>query len=197
MSHCIRQFGYSLIVVTLIAAVIAIIGMMGAQKIFDTTMEDTRESELYITGTGKLAEYSDKHLLAQAVRKGHTDLVRMCLRAGSNPNMHTSSGGTPLHRAAARGLVDIARLLLDYGADVNAPNPKSITPLHLAAANGHIETVQLLIDYDANLNPKNDDGDRPLTVALNAHTGADSTDKSTRQKYENVINLLREWGAKK
>ena len=191
-----KKSGYSLVVVILIIAVLVVLGIKGVQKIFDTTIEDAREQELYVTKTGKLAEYSDKHPLARAVRKGDTDLVRMCLSAGSNPNMHTSSGGTPLHRAAARGLVDIARLLLEHGADVNAPNPKSITPLHLAAANGHIEMVQLLIDYDANLNPKNDDGARPLTVALNAHAGADSTDKSTRQKYENVTNILREWGAK-
>ena len=191
-----KKSGYSVLVVILIVAIIAILGMIGAQKIFNTTIEDAEKKDVYITRTAKLVEVYDNAPLAKAVRKANTGMVRLSLNAGANPNTRTSSGGTVLHRAAARGLVDIARLLLEYEADVNAPNSKSTTPLHLAAGNGHVEMVKLLIDYDADISPENDDGQTPLAMALQGLAATDSSDEAKRRQYQKTIDLLREWGAK-
>jgi len=191
-----KKSGYSVLVVILLVAIIAILGMMGARKIFDTTIEDAEKQDVYITRTAKLVEVYDNTPLAKAVRKANTAMVRSCLKGGANPNTRTSAGGTVLHRAAARGLVDIARLLLEYEADVNAPNSKSITPLHQAAGNGHGDMVELLIDYDASINPKNDDGHTPVAMALQGFAAADPADADSRRRYEKTIDLLRSWGAK-
>ncbi len=83
-----------------------------------------------------------------------TDLVRLLLEAGVNPNaqlnMHRPSRGgntgrfadellntgtTPLLRAAIGADVDAARLLLEHGALVDLPSVHGITPLMAAA--GH------------------------------------------------------------
>ncbi len=83
-----------------------------------------------------------------------TDVVRLLLEAGVNPNpqlnMHRpsrggntgrfadellSTGTTPLLRAAIGADVDAARLLLEHGALVDLPTVHGITPLMAAA--GH------------------------------------------------------------
>jgi hypothetical protein len=196
MTGCTKLFGYSLVVVILIIAVIGILGMIGAQKIFNTTIEDAQEQDVYVTGNMKIVEVYDNAPLARAVREANTNFVKILLAGGADPDIRTSTGGTPLHRAAAKGLVDIARLFLEYEADVNALNSKSITPLHLAAGNGHFEMVQLLIDYDANISPKNDDGQTPLAMALQGLAATEPTNADARRRYEKAIDLLRSWGAK-
>lgn len=51
---------------------------------------------------------------------GHRpEVVRLLLEKGANPNQTTSSGETPLMRAARQGQVEIVRALLAAGADVN------------------------------------------------------------------------------
>jgi ankyrin repeat protein len=83
-----------------------------------------------------------------------TDVVRLLLEAGVNPNaqmnMHRPSRGgnigrfndellttgtTPLLRAAIGADVEAARLLLEHGALVDLPNVQGLTPLMAAA--GH------------------------------------------------------------
>ena len=205
MTGYTKQFGYSLLVVILIVAVIAILGMIGAQKIFDKGSQvpdggdraGTTVPAGYIpTGMAAFVKNPSDKTLAKAVREANIRMVRLSLNGGANPNVRTSTGGTPLHRAAARGLVDIARLLLEYETDVNAPNSKSITPLHLAAGNGHVEMVELLIDYDANISPKNDDGQTPLAMALQGFAATEPANANARRRHEKTIDLLRSWGAK-
>ena len=205
MTGCTRQFGYSLLVVVLIVAVIAILGMIGAQKIFDKGSQapdggdraGTTVPAGYIpAGMAAFVKDPSDKALVKAVREANTKFVKMLLAGGADPDIRTSIGGTPLHRAAARGLVDIARLLLEYEADVNALNSKSITPLHLAAGNGHVDMVELLIDYDANISPKNDDGHTPLAMALQGLAATEPANADARRRYEKTIDLLRNWGAK-
>lgn len=83
-----------------------------------------------------------------------TDVVRLLLEAGVNPNaqmnMHRPSRGgnigrfndellttgtTPLLRAAIGADIEAARLLLEHGALVDLPNVQGLTPLMAAA--GH------------------------------------------------------------
>jgi ankyrin repeat protein len=94
-----------------------------------------------------------------------TDIVRLLLEAGVNPNpqlnMHRpsrggnigrfadellSTGTTPLLRAAIGGDLDTARLLLEHGALVDLPNVHGITPL--LAASGHVSGRNQRLDTE-------------------------------------------------
>jgi len=194
---CTGRLGYSLLVVMLIVALIAILGMLGVQGMFNKTIKDTKEKDIYITKTAEIAEDHDNAPLAKAVREDNIAKVELILRRGTNPNACTSSGSTVLHRAAAYGLVNVAKLLIEYGADINVENPESNTPLHLAASNGFPEVVRLFIDQDAKLNLKNDNGDTPLEMALRGLSrSSESTDQSKHSRYEQVIKLFNSKGLK-
>jgi peptide-methionine (S)-S-oxide reductase len=58
--------------------------------------------------------------LAWAAQYGHTDVVRLLLDAGEDPDRHNPPGAhahsTPLHQAALAGHLPVVRLLVDRGA---------------------------------------------------------------------------------
>ncbi len=67
----------------------------------------------------------DRHrALALAAQFGHTEVVRLLLDAGEDPNRYNPIGfhshSTPLHQAALAGHEEIVRLLVERGARVDA-----------------------------------------------------------------------------
>jgi hypothetical protein len=59
----------------------------------------------------------DTTALMMAARRGHTDVVKLLLDSGANPNVKDSFYGmTPLSSAAGEGRIEIVRMLLDKGA---------------------------------------------------------------------------------
>ena len=54
-----------------------------------------------------------------AAASGRTDLVKMVLRAGADPNARQMAGYTALHAAAAHDNVEMVQALLDAGADAS------------------------------------------------------------------------------
>ena len=74
--------------------------------------------------------------LQQAASREKSDLVRLLLEAGANPNPAFWQGGDrPLHWAARRGDEAMVQLLLQHGADVNALNEAGQTPLSMLLGN--------------------------------------------------------------
>lgn len=67
------------------------------------------------------AHAGDRHRgLALAARFGHTEIVRLLLDAGEDPNAYNPAGfhghSTPLHQAALAGHFEVVRLLVERGA---------------------------------------------------------------------------------
>ena len=86
-----------------------------------------------------------------ASRAGHTEVVRILVKAGANVNATKSfgfhQGITPLHAAAAKGNVDTIKVLLESDCDPNAAASDGGTALHCAAEFGHHEAVRTLLDF--------------------------------------------------
>jgi uncharacterized protein len=79
--------------------------------------------------------------LHSAVARSHTDVVRILLAAGADPNVRQSGGGTPLHSAAHNGDVASIEVLLSAGADPSLAKDDGRTILELAQERGDRETI--------------------------------------------------------
>jgi uncharacterized protein len=76
-----------------------------------------------------------------AVSRLQSDVVRILLEAGANPNVRQSAGWTPLHAAAMNGDVISVELLLASGADPTATNDEGRSVIDLATESGDEATV--------------------------------------------------------
>jgi palmitoyltransferase len=81
--------------------------------------------------------------LCKANSAAHTQVVRVLLGAGANPNCVTKKG-------------------VETGGFMRDCRTKAETPLHRAAAFGTEETIQLLVDAGARVDAKDTNGDSPL-----------------------------------
>jgi Ankyrin repeats (3 copies)/Ankyrin repeat len=86
--------------------------------------------------------------LALAAHLGHTDVVRLLLDAGEDPNRYNPDGfhshATPLHHAVSSGHLDTVRLLAERGAPLNIQDTMyQGTPLDWAI---HLERTEI-VDY--------------------------------------------------
>jgi ankyrin repeat protein/GNAT superfamily N-acetyltransferase len=80
----------------------------------------------------------------------HTEIAKLLLDNGMNPNHMNWHHVTLLHDMAQDGDLEKARLLLDHGADINAVDEEYCsTPLGLAARWGHRGMVALLLERGA------------------------------------------------
>ncbi|HEX5936530.1 MAG TPA: ankyrin repeat domain-containing protein [Actinomycetota bacterium] len=79
--------------------------------------------------------------LHSAVSRARSDVARILVDAGANPNARQSAGWTPLHAAAHNGDRATVELLLDAGADAAATNDEGRSVLDLATEKGDGETI--------------------------------------------------------
>ncbi|HEY9151462.1 MAG TPA: ankyrin repeat domain-containing protein [Anaerolineales bacterium] len=82
--------------------------------------------------------------LHSAAAGGHTELVKLLLEHGANPNAVQKSGFTPLHAAAQNGDVQSIHALLFHGADADIKSAEGKTPLDYAAEGNKTKAVELL-----------------------------------------------------
>jgi uncharacterized protein len=76
-----------------------------------------------------------------AVSRLQSDVVRILLEAGANPNVRQSAGWTPLHSSAANGDLTSVELLLAAGADPTATNDEGRSVIDLATESGDEATA--------------------------------------------------------
>ena len=99
----------------------------------DHPLRDTGESPLHAA-------------LCKAESAAHTQVIRVLLAAGANPNCVTKAG-------------------VETGGFMRDCRTRAETPLHRAAAFGTEESIQLLLDAGGRLDAKDMNGDSPLTWA--------------------------------
>jgi hypothetical protein len=90
--------------------------------------------------------------LQRAVEDNNTDMLRLLLNRGADPNS-TYMGATPLVHACHRKDITMIRILLDSGSDINLrsnyPNMPydGKSPLDIARESGDAQVVELLLSH--------------------------------------------------
>lgn len=157
---------------------------------------------------------SDPSFLLAAASEDKTEIVRLLLEIGADPNARLAiKAGAPhyaaIHYAAIKGNPDIINCLVEHGADVNInsivdnDNPNAVkTALHIAAEHGYFDAVVALVNCGADVNIGNipgkneswsiyDKSGGPLDAAVYALKCIDNP------KNLDVIKYLVEHGAER
>jgi uncharacterized protein len=107
--------------------------------------------------------------LAEAIRDGRTEQVRLLLKQNVDVNEKGPDGTTALHWAVERDDADLVAALLAAKADPNVASVFGVTPLALACRNGNAAIASRLVRATANPNTPGRTGETPLMTA--ARTG--------------------------
>ena len=103
--------------------------------------------------------------LGLAVEAGLTEVIRILLEAGADPD----NGGTttPLDLAVASRSMEIVETLLEAGAEVDRELEEGHTALMTAAATGEVMLIKRLLRAGARPRKTNAAGDTPMVIARN------------------------------
>ncbi|XP_034555526.1 ankyrin repeat domain-containing protein 6b isoform X2 [Notolabrus celidotus] len=105
-----------------------------------------------------------------AAHKGHTEVVRILLKAGCDLDIQDDGEQTALHRAAVVGNSDIISSLIQEGCALDRQDKDGNTALHEVSWHGFSQSVKLLVKAGANAHAKNKAGNTALHLACqNGH----------------------------
>jgi ankyrin repeat protein len=109
-------------------------------------LEAGAEPDIFFESTGSTP------LQIASIRQ-HTDVVKILLKYGANPNIPNMNGLTALdhavHACNLRGNTDIVESLLSHGADVNHQDASGFTVLHRAIMFNNKPLVHMFLDHGA------------------------------------------------
>jgi ankyrin repeat protein len=104
--------------------------------------------------------------LEYSVARRQTNVTRMLLALGADPNAVGTGGTTPLADAALKGDLDSVRALLEHGAGPNAVSRAGTQPIHDAALGDNPDVIRELVTHGAALSARTrDEGQTPLHLA--------------------------------
>ncbi|KAJ5157966.1 uncharacterized protein N7500_007617 [Penicillium coprophilum] len=106
--------------------------------------------------------------LKYAISGGRSDVVRLLLSHGADPNGASQDPDIPLALAAQYGKDAIVRLLLEWGADVDAPDRWYGSALIAACDEGQLKTAEILVNSKADINTESELYGSPLEAAASA-----------------------------
>lgn len=136
-----------------------------------------------LEAAGASRENSQDARLIEAADSGNLAEVVRLIEAGSDVNVCTSNGYSPLQRACMQGHIAVVEYLIQAGSDINYKGA-GFTPLIEASYRGHFEVVKLLVEAGADIH----------STAFNKLTAFDYA-KSAGHK--NVVDYLRRSGRQK
>lgn len=157
-----------------------------------------------------------EHPLFHAIRKNDPKIVKLLIEYGSNVNIFSLTGTTPLHILAEQGNLQLMQFLFEISSpNINIQDKYGYTPLHTAIQQKNIQIVKFLISKGADIEAKNYKGFTPLHTAvwfnaeeivfilieaganINATTndGLTALNFAIKNRNEKLITLLRLKGA--
>lgn len=144
---------------------------------------------------------SDPSFLLAAASENKTEIVRLLLEIGADPNARIANkAGSPhyaaIHYAASKGNPDVINCLIEHGADINAnsivdkDNPNvAKTALHIAAEHGYFDAVVALVNGGADVNIGNIPGKNESWSIYNKSGGPLDAAVYTLKCIDNPKNL--------
>jgi uncharacterized protein len=91
------------------------------------------------------AQVGNSTALLVAAGMGDTDIVRMLLEAGANPNFTANDGFTPLMMAVRDAHVDTVQLLVNAGANSGGTNLFGLSPMTMAQMMASGSSARVLV----------------------------------------------------
>lgn len=124
---------------------------VAAGQLHDAARTGDRETARQLLDKGAKIDEGDGEdmsALYHAAAQNHTDIVRLLLSRGADPNrIRVGSNGpidAPIHVAVKRGNLDVIRALADGGADLTLATYYAQAPLHVALQRDQTEAAELL-----------------------------------------------------
>lgn len=104
--------------------------------------------------------------LEHSIPRGQTEVTKMLLQMGADPNRPSTNGSTPLAAASFKGDLEAVRILLAHGAKPDIPTKAGTQPIHEAALGDSAPVIQELAAKGASINARTrDEQQTPLHLA--------------------------------
>ena len=103
-----------------------------------------------------------------AASNGQSDVLRLLLQGGANPNRKVPKHKSALHAIStghSKAAIACLELLLQFGGNPNLANDDGETPMHLAVSMIHTDTLKMLLQFGGNPNLANKSGETAVHIA--------------------------------
>ncbi|KAL8795037.1 MAG: hypothetical protein Q9195_002485 [Heterodermia aff. obscurata] len=130
--------------------------------------EDSDHILRWLLARGVDVEYEigSHSILCEALEKKRTNVPKLLLRRGADPNSQLSGFCSPLLHAVKHGIEEMVSILIEKKVDVEFRDEDGETPLHLTARSGSIKNTRLLLKAGAEPSAVSEYGTTPLHHAI-------------------------------